>query len=87
MCIRDRYVENIDLAEGRGRFPGKVLMGGFDNRPGALLHTGSREAIQAETRRILQEAGREGIILGADCSLPQDIDNAHLRWVIEAMED
>ena len=81
------YVEGIDLAAGRNRFPGRVLMGGFDNRPGALLHTGSREAIQAETRRILLEAGREGIILGADCSLPQDIDNAHLRWVVEAMED
>ena len=80
------FVAGIDLAAGRGRFPGRGLTGCFGNRPGALLHTGARDAIPADTRRILREAGRGGIILGEDCSLPRDIDNRRIRRVIEALE-
>ena len=29
----------------------------------------------------------EGLIVGADCSLPRDIDPARIRWVIEAIEE
>ena len=80
------YVEKIDLAQARERFPGRVLMGGFDNRPGTLLHVGSREDIQAHTRRIVRAAGSRSLILGADCSLPSDIDPARIGWIIEALE-
>lgn len=80
------YVEGCDLLQGRKRFPGRVLMGGFDNRPGALLHAGSREAIQAETRRLVRQAGAQALILGADCSVPEDLDPQHIRWVIQALE-
>lgn len=81
------YVENIDLAAGRSRFPGRVLMGSFDNRPQGVLYSGTKEAIQAETRRIVREAGKDGIILGADCSLPQDIDHQRIRWITEALDN
>ena len=83
----DVHVEGVDLAQGRVRFPGRVLLGGFNNRAGELLHTGTKEAIQAETRRLVREAGAEKLIIGADCSLPMDIDPARIRWVIEALEN
>ena len=80
------YVEEIDLTQGRKRFPGRVLVGGFDNRPGALLHAGDRASIQAETMRLVRQAGAEALILGADCSMPEDLDPQHVRWMIEALE-
>lgn len=80
-------VEGLSLAAGRALFPGRVVMGGFDNREGALLHRGEKERIRAFTRTLLQEAGAEGLIVGADCSLPPDIDPARIRWVIEALEE
>ena len=82
----DVHVEGVSLKQGRERFPDRVLLGGFNNREGTLLHAGSKEEIQAETKRLVAETGREGIIIGADCSLPMDIDPAHIRWVIEALE-
>ena len=71
----------------RRGFPGRVLLGGFNNREGKLLHTGTKEAIQAEARRIVREAGKDRLIIGADCSLPMDIDPVRIRWVIEALEN
>lgn len=80
------FIEGIDMAEGRSRFPGRSLMGGFDSRAGKLLHRGSKEKIMAETRAIVRKAGKDGIIIGADCSLPADIDYEHIRSVVEALE-
>lgn len=80
-------VEGLSLAEGRSLFPGRVVMGGFDNREGALLHRGEKEQVRSFTRALLNEAGAEGLIVGADCSLPRDIDPARIRWVIEALEE
>ena len=61
-------------------------MGGFDNRAGTLLHAGTRAQITAHTQRIVREAGAQGLILGADCSLPADIDLERIHWVIDALE-
>jgi len=76
--------ENLPLGKGKKLFKNKPVIGGFDNTADGLLYRGSREEIQAETRRILAEAGRAGIILGADCTLPRDIDLRRLQWVREA---
>lgn len=82
----DVDVEGISLKEGKTFFGGRAVLGGFNNREGQLLHKGSKEAIQAFTKKLLQDAGQEGVILGADCSLPKDIDRQRIRWVIEAAE-
>jgi hypothetical protein len=29
----------------------------------------------------------DGIIVGADCSLPNDIRSERIRWVVEALEE
>lgn len=77
-------VEGIPLEEGRKIFGERAALGGFGNLDSELLYKGTKEEIQAETKRLLDKAGRQGIILGADCTVPRDTDWAHFEWVREA---
>lgn len=77
-------VEDVSLAEGKKIFGGKAVIGGFANTNKGLLYTGTKEEIQAETKRLLESSGRTGIILGADCTVPRDIDFERFEWVREA---
>ena len=78
------HLENINLAGGKQKFPDKAVLGGFAHLPGSLIHIGSKEDIMAYTRKLLSETGRQGLILGADCTVPADIPLEHLEWVREA---
>lgn len=80
------YVEDLSLAQGREFFGNRCVLGGFDNRKGGVLYSGTREEVEAETERILQETGSVGLVLGADCTLPPDIDLDRLKWVRESLE-
>lgn len=77
-------VEGVSLENGKKIFKDKAVIGGFANTSDGVLYKGTKEEVQAETRRLLQNAGRKGIILGADCTVPPDIDIEHLEWVREA---
>jgi uroporphyrinogen decarboxylase len=77
-------VENVSLKTGQKLFGGKAVIGGFPNIRGSIIHTGQKEEIEAFTRKILEETGRIGVIIGADCTVPSDIDLEHLNWVREA---
>jgi uroporphyrinogen decarboxylase len=61
------------LSDGRALFPGKTLLGGFDDRTGELVD-GSKEQIEEEAKRIVSEAGRERFVIGTDCTLPTDVE-------------
>jgi uroporphyrinogen decarboxylase len=74
-------VEGVSLGQGKALFGGRAVIGGFANVSGALLETGSREEIEAFAARLLDEAGRTGVILGADCTVPSAIDLERLEWV------
>ena len=74
-------VEGVPLEEGRRIFPQHALLGGFGNLPTDILYRGTRAEVEAETRRILAAAGRTGVILGADCTVPRDIDWKRFDWV------
>jgi uroporphyrinogen decarboxylase len=76
-------VEGLSLGEGKRLF-GKPVIGGFDNTVKGILYRGTEEEVKAETRRLLTEAGRTGVVLGADCTIPRDIDLRRLDWVREA---
>ncbi|KXT80375.1 uroporphyrinogen decarboxylase family protein [Streptococcus oralis] len=76
--------EGISLSEGREIFKGRTVLGGFENGKSGLLYTGSKEEIQAETKRLIVESGKEGLIIGADCTVPSDIAVERLQWVKEA---
>ncbi|MEX2804068.1 uroporphyrinogen decarboxylase family protein [Streptococcus sp. H31] len=76
--------ENISLSEGRQLFGGKTVLGGFNNTKEGLLYNGSKEEIQAAVKELLNQAGRQGTLIGADCTVPSDIDPQRIWWVKEA---
>lgn len=77
------HAENLGLAEGKKFFGGKAVIGGFDNVKEGLLYSGTRQEIEAYVEKLLAETGREGVIIGADCTVPSDIDIERLKWVRE----
>jgi uroporphyrinogen decarboxylase len=78
-------VEGVSLMEGRRIFFGKVLIGGFANTKDSLIYKGSKEDIEAYTRNLITEAKPKSLIIGADCTVPGDINLDRLRWVREAL--
>lgn len=74
-------VEGVPLSAGKELFRGKTVIGGFANGKGSLIHKGSREAVEAYADGLLAGAGRKGVIIGADCTVPSDIDLARLEWI------
>jgi uroporphyrinogen decarboxylase len=79
-------VEGVSLIEGKKLFGGNAVIGGFSNTKNSLIHKGSREEIQQFTRDLIRDTGKSGVIIGADCTIPNDIDLSHLMWVREAAE-
>lgn len=77
-------VEKLPLERGRELFGGRAVIGGFGNTKADLLYTGNEAVIKTAARSLLAKAGRTGVILGADCTVPGDIDLRHLEWVREA---
>jgi uroporphyrinogen decarboxylase len=77
-------VEGTSLSEGRRLFPGKVLIGGFPNTKGSVLHAGTKAEASAFAKRAVEDAGRRSFILGADCTMPNDISFERLEWAREA---
>ena len=61
-----------------------IMWGGFDNRPGSVMFTGTREEIERETASLVAQGGKKGCILGADCSMYAGLDEERIRWVAEA---
>ena len=77
-----RYIDLMDIDEAKKTF-GATVWGGFDNRSGTLLYTGSREEIERETWSLIEKGGKRGYILGADCSLHDELEEERIRWVVE----
>ncbi len=65
------------LKDGRSLFPQATLLGGFDDRSGVLLE-GSISEIETEVDSIVSEAGKKKLLLGADCTLPDDVETWRL---------
>ena len=78
------HTEGLSIAEGRKLFPGKCILGGFDNNPGTLIDTGTREELREYVGQLIRENGYRGYILGADCSIPNLIDDRRVRSVTDA---
>lgn len=78
--------EKLSLEDGKKYFDNKAVIAGFDNGFESILYTGNKEEITDKTKELLDAAGTTGVILGADCTVPRDIDINHLKWVREAAE-
>lgn len=77
----DVHRAGLSLEEGRELFQ-KPILGGLDNH--GVLVEGSLEAIRQETQKIIKAMGKRGFMLGADCTVPGEIDWARLRAAVEA---
>ncbi len=77
------HTDKISLKEGRKIFNASVC-GGFDNNAGTLIDTGSLEALAAYTKKLVKENGREGLIIGADCTIPAPTDLNRLEVIKNA---
>ena len=76
------HAEGVSLSEGKKLFGGKPVFGGFEQA--GVIYTGTPEEVETATFQILQESGQVGIMLGADCTVPTDIDDHRLDWVRQA---
>ena len=76
------HENNIGLEEGRDIFPDSVIMGGLANRSGVLVNGSDEELVQA-VRDILTQQGKLKFILGADCTLPTDIDYRRIKLICD----
>ena len=77
-------VEGVSLSEAKKIFGGRAVIGGFANTKEGVLYKGTKAEVQAETKRLIKAAGKTGIILGADCTVPKDIAFERFEWVREA---
>lgn len=78
------YTEGVSLQEGKKIFGGSCVLGGFDNNPGTLIDKGTHEEIEYEVKKLIDDNGYQGFIMGADCSIPNDIDDQRVRWISDA---
>ncbi len=78
-----RYMDIMDIGEAKKHF-GATVWGGFDNRPGTFLYTASRKEIEKETENLIAQGGKRGYIVGADCSIHDELPVERIRWVVEA---
>jgi uroporphyrinogen decarboxylase len=76
--------DNPSLSAGRELFQ-RPIIGGVDER-GPIVD-GTREAVTAEVRAALAEMGSAGFMIGAGCTVPNDIAVQHLVWAREAVRE
>lgn len=80
------FIEDMDLIDGKRFFGGKPVLGGFDNRPGGVLFSGTREEVEAYTRSLVEKCGTTGVLLGGDCTLPATIEKQRIGWVVDTVK-
>lgn len=82
------HVEGLSLAEGRFFIGGRTALGGFETHWDStshrgLIYSGTKEEIQEYTRQIILNFGKQGLMLGGDCTVDAKIDWDHIKWVVE----
>ncbi|MEX1021277.1 MAG: uroporphyrinogen decarboxylase family protein [Litorilinea sp.] len=73
--------QNPSLIEGRALF-NRPILGGVDYR-GPIVE-GPSAAIEAEVHATIREFGTQGLLLGADCTLPTHTPYEHIRTAVAA---
>ncbi len=81
------YSDNPSLVEGRKIFgEDKIYLGGLDDRDGVLVD-GTDEEITAAVHEIMDTFGWKNWILGADCTLPTDVDLHRIHVAVKAASE
>ena len=45
-----------------------------------MLYRGSKEEIEAYVEKLIEDVGKVGVVVGADCTVPADISVERLNW-------
>lgn len=80
------YEVPYSLEDGKKLFPGKTIMGGLANRSGVMVE-GNTEQLKQAALDVAAAFGKKGFILGADCTLPTEIDYSRIRTLAHAMRE
>lgn len=81
------HTEGVSIPEGKLIFPGKCILGGFDNNPGTLIDQGTKAELVEFVKDLVAENGMTGYIIGADCSIPNDINDQQIKYISEAVHE
>jgi uroporphyrinogen decarboxylase len=57
-------------------------VGGLDDR--GIVVDGTPDQIRAAVQNVIAAAGTEGLIVGADCTFPTDINVGNIRLAVQA---
>lgn len=77
------HTDKISMSEGKKIFNASVC-GGFDNNAGTLIDSGNLDDLKDYTKNLIKEAGRAGLIIGADCTIPGNTDKRRLDVIRNA---
>ena len=75
--------DSMTVKEAKEKF-GRTVWGGFDNRPGSLIYTGTKEEIEAEVKRLVEASSKRGYIIGPDCSIHDELPEERIKWIVDA---
>lgn len=78
------HTEKISVNEGRKIFKNKCILGGFDNNPKTIIDSGTKDELSDYVKELIRENGYKGYVIGADCSIPNDIDDLQVRYISDA---
>ena len=72
---------NLNLKQGYSLFK-RTVVGGMGDR--GIIVNGSAEQIQQAVREVIDDFGTRSLMIGADCTVPTDIDLSHVRAAMQA---
>ena len=76
--------QGSSLSQAAKLFPDSIILGGMKNHSGVLVE-GTVQEIKDEVARVVSDFNISNrLILGADCTLDEDVDYARIAAVIEA---
>ena len=83
------HVEDLDLTKGRLFFGGRTNLGGFETHwdettQQGIIYTGTKEELQEYTRNMIINHGKQGFMIGGDCTIDAKLDWERIRWIVEA---
>ena len=74
------HSSSYTLEDGMRIFPGKCILGGFDNK-GGLIFDGSDDDVLKHIDGVVSRIGKGRIAIGADCTLPTDFNLSRIRMI------
>jgi uroporphyrinogen decarboxylase len=72
---------NLNLKQGYSLFK-RTIVGGLHDR--GVIVNGSRDEIQATVHQVISDFGTRSFMLGADCTVPTEINLDNVRAAVEA---